>query len=331
MEGRDSQPPPYQNSFYCYFIRNLQYSQHASTPRPVRSENARKRSRPGSDCEVCPQCETQIKPEVDHLVCIHCGLSFCISCTSISKKQFDLISTPGLNLSWTCPTCRYTLPTLLRLDSSLADIKKNNDERLTKLELDMAEMDIKLEAKLETCTNEKLVKIKQDIEKSLTDHLDRKIDMRIREHDDRKTRSSNLMVYNLPESNNTIPKERKLSDESLIKQIATNLGIEIDMLNGFRIGTKTPGKLRPYKIILDSKKTRRDLLINAKYIKDKVSSDLKNVIITADLTPTQREERKILMKELENARKEFPGAKIRDGKIIKPKDVSGKKINKTNK
>ena len=220
---------------------------------------------------MCPQCET----EIDHIVCIHCGLSFCISCTNISKKQFDLIKTPGRNLSWTCPTCRYTLPTLLRLDCSRADIKKINDERSTKLELDMAEMDIKLETKIETYTNEKLVNTKQDIEESLSADHDKRIDMRIRGYDDRKTRSCNIMVCNLPESNNTEPKERKQPGETRIKQIATFLEIEIDMLKGFRIGTKTPGKIRPYKTILDSKKIRRDLLTNSKYIKDKASGDLK--------------------------------------------------------
>ena len=98
------------------------------------SENAKKRSRPSSDCDLCPQCETQIREGTEYLVCVHCGLSFCRNCTSISKEQFKLITTPGLNLSWTCPTCKYTLPTLLRLDSSVAEIKKTNNERLTKLE-----------------------------------------------------------------------------------------------------------------------------------------------------------------------------------------------------
>ena len=79
-----------------------------------------------------------------------------------------LITSPSLNLSWSCPTCKYTLPTLLRLNSTVTEIKTANDERLMKLELEMAEMDLKIDDKVEENLDEKIDNMKKQIQESLS-------------------------------------------------------------------------------------------------------------------------------------------------------------------
>ena len=54
-----------------------------------------------------------------------------------------------MNLSWSCATCKYTKPTLLRLDESINTIKITNEERLTKLEKSMESVDNKISKKWE--------------------------------------------------------------------------------------------------------------------------------------------------------------------------------------
>ena len=146
-------------------------------------------------------------------MCVHCGLSFCRNRANITKEQFTLITTPGLNLSWTCPTCKYTLPTLLRLDSSVSQIKKTNNERLTKLELNMVELAIKMDEKIEHEIKAKIDNLKDEIIDKLANELNKKKkkDSREKEINDRKRRSQNLMIYNLPESKNDNPDQRKIN------------------------------------------------------------------------------------------------------------------------
>lgn len=219
---------------------------------------------------------------------------------------------PSLNLSWSCPTCKYTLPTLLRLDDSISEIRKSNDERLSKLETEVEGIDHKIETK----TIEKMKQTKEELIEELSRDLTNKMDIRIKEQDDRKTRNHNLMIYNLSESISENPEIRKDTDIKLMTEISSSLGLDISIKTGFRIGNRGRNKTRPYKIILDNKKDRRNLLVEAKNIRAKAPPHLKQVIIAADYTPQQREERKELMQELNTARLTNKDAKIRDGKII---------------
>ena len=51
-------------------------------------------------------------------------------------------------------------------------------------------------------------------------------------------------------------------------------------------------KTRPLKLVLDSKAQRKFLLDNARFVQTKADDNYKRVIITKDLTPAQREERR---------------------------------------
>ena len=90
----------------------------------------------------------------------------------------------------------------------------------------------------------------------------------------------------------------------------------------FSIGKRDTDGTRPYKLTIDSKKERRELLLQAKQIKIKAPEQLKKVVITTDRTPTQRQDRKVLLEELERARRKHHDAKIRDGKIVIPESSS---------
>ena len=91
------------------------------------------------------------------------------------------------------------LPTLRRLDSTVTEIKTANNERLTKLELDITEMDLKIKDKVEEIMDGKIDDIKKEIQGSISADMNNITDARIKENDDGKLRSHNLMLYRLPE------------------------------------------------------------------------------------------------------------------------------------
>ena len=91
------------------------------------------------------------------------------------------------------------LPTLRRLDSTVTEIKTANNERLTKLELDITEMDLKIKDKVEEIMDGKIDDMKKEIQESISADMNNITDARIKENDDGKLRSHNLMLYRLPE------------------------------------------------------------------------------------------------------------------------------------
>lgn len=75
--------------------------------------------------------------------------------------------------------------------------------------------------------------------------------------------------------------------------ISSSLGLEnLTIVTSYRLGKKVEGKIRPLKIVLDSKAQRKFLLDNAKDIITKAEKCFQRVIIVKDLTPEQRQERR---------------------------------------
>ena len=176
--------------------------------------------------------------------------------------------------------------------------------------------------KIEQETKAKIDSLKDEIMDKMVNELNEKIDLRVKEIDARKRRSQNLMIYNLPESKDDNSDQRQEFDKNLINEIASSLDVKLDDFKGYRIEIRSTDKIRPLKIVFDNKRNRRDFLSQAKHIRLKAPDKLKKTIITADMTPAQREERKTLLRELEQVRLKHKGTTIRDNKIIIPNVAS---------
>ena len=64
-------------------------------------------------------------------------------------------------------------------------------------------------------------------------------------------------------------------------QICNSIGVEnFDIKLAFRLGNRKEGVNKPLKVILDSKKTRTDIINNAKFIVNKAPERFKRVVIS---------------------------------------------------
>ena len=119
------------------------------------------------------------------------------------------------------------------------------------------------------------------------------MDARNKELEDRKRRDMNLTVFNFQEHNFVNGPDNKRADENDILRICSSLGLENPTINySYRLGKKVESKTRPLKQALDSKAQLKFLLDNARFVPSKADNNYKRVIITKDLTPAQREERR---------------------------------------
>ena len=135
--------------------------------------------------------------------------------------------------------------------------------------------------------------MKEDIITSLKADINTVVDARNKELEDRKCRDMNLTVFNLQEHNFGNGPDNKRADENDILRICSSLGLETPTINySYRLGKKVESKTRPLKLVLDSKAQRKFLLDNARFVQTKADDNYKRVIITKDLTPAQRWERR---------------------------------------
>lgn len=240
-----------------------------------------------SDPETsCQKCDRVIKEKI---MCQGCKLDYCVSCAGITPTLFEcLIQGEMEDFFWSCKSCKATFPSLDNITKILKDSQEKSNVRMNKIEDRISS----LESSKDDMRQSVLV-MKDEIVSSVKEDISKLVDARHSELEDRKRRETNITIFNLPEHNFTTGSENKKADEQDFNMLCSSLGLETPSFsNCFRLGRKTADKTRPVKVLLTSKVQRRALLENAKYIKDKAPLNMRRVIISRDLTPLQRNERK---------------------------------------
>ena len=236
---------------------------------------------------MCQRCDYVVDKVI---TCSGCSLSFCLKCANVSKTLHQCIMEGELdNFHWSCRSCKATFPTLQQISSSLQDITGKHDARMSNIEVRLDRFENSAKEEIQSQVNI----MKEDIITSLKTDINTVVDARNKELEDRKRRDMNLTVFNLQEHNFGNGPDNKRADENDILRICSSLGLENSTINySFRLGKKVESKTRPLKLVLDSKAQRKFLLDNAKFVPTKADDNYKRVIITKDLTPAQREERR---------------------------------------
>ena len=148
-------------------------------------------------------------------------------------------------------------------------------------------METSVDNKIKNIAPKMTSKITEDIKRTLQDDVRREV----REIEDQKRRSLNLVILNLPESTSKNAKNRQNEDKSKLIEICNRIVAETpDVKSIFRLCKPQQGKLRPTKIILNNKEHRKEILDKSTKIRDLPDEcRLNQSIIVKDLTPQQRE------------------------------------------
>ena len=236
---------------------------------------------------ICQKCDLLVSKAID---CAVCKLSFCLGCAKIGKSLFHCMVEGELeNFHWTCRSCRSMFPTIEGISSTVKDIQKNHEQRMSKMEERMSKMETNTKHEIK----HQVSSMKDQIVDSLKLDINKLVDSRSRELEDRKRRELNVTVFNLREHDYELGRDNKNADEQDMIEISASIGLEnLNIMTSYRLGKKEDGKTRPLKLILDSKAQRKFLLENAKHTAAKARPRFQRVIITKDLTVEQRKERR---------------------------------------
>ena len=247
---------------------------------------------------VCGKCDKQID---EGIKCAGCKQLFCFNCAGVSKGLYSCLIKGELDdFRWDCKCCKSLFPSLDNISKVLHDIKTQHDSRLSTVESRLDQFEEKTKESLQ----EYVTNLKSDIIDSIKEDINGLVDSRNSELEDRRRRELNITVFGLPEHNNLLGSDNKREDEADMKFIGNKLGIQdLNIVICFRLGKKLPNKTRALKVILAEKSHRKFMLDNAKFIPTKLPQHLKNLIISKDLTPVQREERKVFIMNKRGTRK----------------------------
>lgn len=271
-----------------------------------KSEEVRKNKEPCL-C-LCLACEEGIEEDSD---CVECGLckEWCHKiCSKLSNKHYSVLCESGEELLWVCEKCR----------SSNSQVKSRADSKLDKIIDMMSQLTLRI-VSLEEGRGGRSVDemVKKEVESKVSEILEEK--------KEKESRRMNLILVNIPETEEGNPEVRKQDDLNKVFKIAKQIDPEIlnsEISNPVRLGKKVIGsktKPRLLKVTVQNDQVRNKILAGARRLNEGVKDASKRVYVNMDRTQKERENFKKLKEELEIRKKEDSDLVIRGGKIVKVK------------
>ena len=173
----------------------------------VRDRIKRQREDSLSCCQKCDEIMDE------DIVCSGHKLHYCLECAEISQNLYQCISKGDLaNFHYNCASYRSTFPSLENITGVLKDIQTKDDESIEN-RMD----DLKRNTSNEIRSNTD--SMKEDILNGIKGDIDKLVDKRNKEMEDRRRRDQNLVFFNLPEHSHNLGSENKNADESDVNKI----------------------------------------------------------------------------------------------------------------
>ena len=270
---------------------------------------------------VCVACDKAIeKEDLDSFECSKC-LNWCHKkCSNLKHDEFEVLTRGNRQMYWNCKKC------------SKVKNKKDEEEK-SRLETKFDKMFDMLSA-----FGHRLVEIEKDkkqfsekLDEKIENAVDKKVREVIEEENERKRRQDNIVVVNIPESSADDPEQRQRDDiEATAALLDKVMGDPVDrkeFKDPVRMGVRKIGKKskpRLLKITIKNDEFRRKIFRNARKINEGVDDENELVYINPDRTQKERDDYKILKKELEERKKAFPKTEfmIKRGKIVEKTEAS---------
>ena len=136
-----------------------------------------------------------------------------------------------------------------------------------------------------------------DIVRKLDDTIERVIEDKLSEVKEelleKESRKSNIIIYGVPEANNSDRETRLAHEKNKIKEITDEIAVtDINVVDSFRLGRYDPSKKgpRPLKIKLESHHQQLNVLKAARLLSSSKIENMKKIYIKKDLTQKERQD-----------------------------------------
>ncbi|KAJ3639666.1 hypothetical protein Zmor_003010 [Zophobas morio] len=249
----------------------------------------------------CLSCNSAITPTTPSIKCNGFCKKYChIKCSSLTDAEVtDVIKNSS---TWSCGKCTQTKTNNEQPNHSItAEVIESimaKQLELLKKELQQSMDDHFRQLNDRIATVENNVKIIQDEWAEFKNNNNNSVENSeinlnnvVSEIEERKQRSCNVMLFNIPESTAAELAGRVAEDLQKVMSILTPLGTFPQPNKMIRLGSKKPNVKRPLKIIYDSETAAREILRSNK------SNPNREYHFRPDLTVLQRDYNNRVRKE----------------------------------
>lgn len=285
------------------------------------SDEARRRKQGVADSggDNCGKCKVEVKKKDNAIMCDLCKKWFHAGCGKCSLSLYKVLKEEEDQL-WFCPACKPNMVQAcaevkrLREENTMMkkqmqELREKYDELTENFKKSEEGWKLKEEGLVNKAVKEAVVKMEKLLDKS---------ERQREEKEDRERRRKNLIVFNMPESDKQLGKDREKEDVERCDLVFNNIlqveGCKIEKV--FRLGKKQEGKIRPTLVKLEEEHSKWHIISKAKNLKQEEDEVIKRLIIALDMTPQQREEDFKLRQELRRKREEGESCYIKKGKIV---------------
>lgn len=177
----------------------------------------------------CYKCDDDLD-ESDNamsLQCEFCEAWACAHCSKIPKKLYDCINEHDAaltNFIWVCDGCKNELPNLKGLKATMV----KNTDKVEGLEKSLTKLEEKLQS-IENKVQEEVQKAfsSEQVKKMVAAEIDKTLNDKLIQREDRISRENNLMIFKLEESDETDNDKRREADISVFDHLCTD-ALKID-------------------------------------------------------------------------------------------------------
>jgi hypothetical protein len=287
----------------------------------------------------CLKCDNPIMDDTRALNCDRCGKVWkCSACIGIRTGTYDdLVTDAGKELCWFCEHCHDSVMNPEK-DEKVVQLIVKLTEQLCRLEKKLdAKVDVGRMEALEGLVNNLDVKLDKGydgmmntLEKSRLDvtavqgcvqgalKIQSKEDKD--EEEDKKKRIASVIIHGMNEPAANESDDRKNEDCDLVQVLLHKLDCDdISVKDVTRLGPRPileDARARPMRLMFETEDSKIRVLKRAKNLKEIKEGAWNKVFIHQDLTPKERELRKVLIQELkERKEKGEKDLMIVNGKI----------------
>ena len=215
-----------------------------------------------------------------------------------------------------CVICRKLAAKLNKSSQEVEIRMKRIEDGLKTAELERDALKQKVD-RMENKTDQvkdKVVDMEKEIEAGMEKVKNEMTQGMAKEMNERESKSSNIAIYGLKESEKELHEEEKKEDEEKVMEMVREIGVETKgrIEVQYRAGRVKGDRPRPTIVKVEDDETRERLMDNSRRLARK--DGWKDVFIAPDMTPAQREEsRRVEAKLREDATKQTEDAK-KEGK-----------------
>jgi len=218
----------------------------------------------GGDGGRCGVCEKKVGQKQRGISCDMCERWFHCGCVGLAAADYEFYSGRGSDAVWVCQGCRGNFRGISRrmekLEKENEELKRENDNIMGKFQV--------LIDRIEGYKEDIVNRVRGELIESMDVAIDRKIERRFKEEEEKKKRECNVVVHGLKEGN-----DREVCEGIVRRELElTDISVEsVVRLGGNRDGGQAlQGRLRPLLVRFRSAGQKWAVIGRAKRLKDGV-------------------------------------------------------------